>query len=281
MTPPYTFQQMLPQLAGWVSNLATVWPAPIVKPNFASWEVLHIVSLIVLGGCTILIGVRLIGDGLTEEKPSTVYRNLRWPLHAGVVGIVLSGILIGMANAERLYNSAAFLVKMCALASAVVFTYGVTRPVALAEGRVSGAARIAAAVSLVFWGLGLWVFLTGGLIMPGLFHLMTAATLILLFVLKGALRWVFAGGMALLLGAFYLATHVIIAADDLAKADPANLTIAWIAFAWIFGTAAFAAVRGWRGSAGEPGGPAATAIGYATILIWVTAAAAGRWIAFA
>ncbi len=278
LTPPYTFQQLLPSIAGWVTHLADVWPAPIVKPNFASWEVLHILSLIVLGGCTILIGVRLIGNGLTEEPPSALYRNLRWPLHAGVIGIVLSGVLIGMANAERLYNSAAFLVKMLALAAAVIFTYGVTRRVALAEGRVDTAARVGATAAMVFWGLGLWVFVTGGLIMPGLFHLLTAATLILAFVLKGAARWVFAAGLVLLLAAFYLATHVIIPPDDLAKSDPANLTLAWIAFAWIFGTAVFHAARGWRA---PEGGALTKVVGYATILVWVTAGAAGRWIAFA
>ena len=278
LTPPYTFQQLLPDLAGWVTNLATVWPAPIVKPNFASWEVLHILSLIVLGGCTILIGVRLIGNGLTEEPPSALYRNLRWPLHAGVVGIVLSGVLIGMANAERLYNSAAFLVKMLALAAAVIFTYGVTRRVALAEGRVDTVARVGAAAAMGFWGLGLWVFLTGGLIMPGLFHLLTAAALILAFVLKGAARWVFVAGLAAILLAFYVATHVVIAPDDLAKSDPANLSIAWLSFAWIFGTAAFHAARGWRA---PESGALTKVVGYATILVWVTAGAAGRWIAFA
>ena len=273
-----TFQELFPHLAPWVANLQNVWPAPIVKPNFASWEVLHILSLVVLGGCTILIGVRLIGSGVTEEPPSELYRNLRWPLHAGVAGIVVSGVLIGMANADRLYNSAAFLVKMLALVSGVAFTYGVTRSTALADGRVSPAARAAAAAALAVYGVGLWVFLTGGLIMPGLFHVITAATLILLLVLKGRARLVFGGGVALILLAFFVATHLVIKADDLAKADPANLTIAWGLFVWIFGTAVFHA---FRARPAARGGVLTQVVGYATILIWVTAGAAGRWIAFA
>ena len=273
-----TFEQLFPTLAPWVNNLANVWPAPIVKPNFAQWEVLHIVSLIVLGGCTILLGLRLAGRGLTSEPSSELYRQLRWPLHAGVIGIVLSGILIGMANAERLYNSEAFTAKMLALAGGLILTYLVARPAALAEGRVTTPVRIAAAVGLILWGGALWTFLKGGLIMPGLFHILTAAVLIVLFVLPGRARIVFGAGVAVILAGFYLATHVIIPADDLAKADPANLTIAWVLFAWIFGNLLFHFLRG---STDQADPRLAKVAGYAVILVWVTAGAAGRWIAFA
>ena len=273
-----TFQELFPQAAGWVANLANVWPAPIVKPNFASWEVLHILSLIVLGGCTIILGLRLAGRGLTDEPSSELYRNLRWPLHAGVAGIVVSGILIGMANADRLYNSEAFTAKMLALAGGLVLTYLVARPAALAEGRVSTPVRIAAAVGLILWGGALWTFLKGGLIMPGLFHILSAAILISLFVIKGRARWVFGAGVAVILVAFFLATHVIIPADDLAKADPANLTIAWVLFAWIFGNVLWHFLRDTSDQA-DP--RLARVAGYAVILVWLTAGAAGRWIAFA
>lgn len=274
-----TFQELFPNASGWVSNLANVWPAYYVKPAFAQWEVLHIASLIVLGGCTILLGLRLAGRGLTEEPSSVLYRQLRWPLHAGVIGIVVSGILIGMANAERLYNSEAFTAKMLALAGGLILTYLVARPAALAEGRVTTPVRVATAVGLILWGGALWTFLKGGLIMPGLFHILSAAVLISLFVIKGARsRWVFAGGVALILAAFYVATHVVIPADDLAKADPANLTIAWVLFAWIFGNLLFHFLR----DASDQADPRlAKVAGYAVILVWVTAGAAGRWIAFA
>lgn len=273
-----TFQELFPSLAPWVANLEKVWPAYYVKPAFAQWEVLHILSLIVLGGCTILIGMRLIGSGVTEEPSSELYRQLRWPLHAGVIGIVLSGILIGMANAERLYNSSAFTAKMLALAGGLVLTYLVARPTALAEGRVSTRVRVAAAVGLALWGGALWQFLSGDLIMPGLFHILSAATLVVLFVLKGRARLVFGAGLAAIVMAFYVATHVIIPADDLAKADPANLAIAWVLFAWIFANLLFHFLRG---ASDQADARMSKVAGYAVILVWVTAGAAGRWIAFA
>jgi hypothetical protein len=42
-----------PELRPWVEGLVNVWPAYIIKPQFASWQVLHILSLVILGGTTI------------------------------------------------------------------------------------------------------------------------------------------------------------------------------------------------------------------------------------
>ena len=65
--------------------------------------------------------------------------------------MVVTGVLIGMANAERLYDSPAFLVKMIALLAGVILVYGATRPIALAEGEVSGGAKVATAAALLIW----------------------------------------------------------------------------------------------------------------------------------
>jgi hypothetical protein len=168
---------------------------------------------------------------------------------------------------------------MIALLAGIILVYGATRPIALAEGAVSTNAKIATVAALALWAVGIVIFLTGGLITPGLFHVMTAAALIVLFVTKGRVRWIYAAGVGVILLAMYLATHVFIQRDDLVHSDPANVTLAWIMAIWIFGAAAWQVFSTRKD-------PAATAlipkiVGYATILIWVSAAAAGRWIAFA
>lgn len=278
------FSILFPQLRGWVDNLANVWPAYYVKPNFAVWEVFHIVTLVMLGGASILIGLRLNNVGVTEEKPSEVYKDMRPWLHAGIWGVVISGVLIGMANAERLYDSAAFLAKMLCLAGGIALVYGATRPVALSDGQVSKGAMFWAAVGTICWLLAVLVFLTGGLIPPGLFHLLTGAALIAAFVTRGRLRWLYVAGLGLIVAAMYVIGHIILNPEDLAKTDPANVTLGWIAAVWIFGCAGYQMLRSSRGD--KANGPIARslfvkALGYLTILIWVTAAAGGRWIAFA
>jgi hypothetical protein len=223
-------EQFLPAARPWVENLVNVWPTPYVKPNFAIWEVGHILSLIALGGATILMNLRLIGVGLTQESPSEIYRNLRAVQTIGAVGIVITGVLIGMANAERLYDSAAFIVKMLALIGGLILTYGVSRPTAI-----------------------------------------TAAALLVLFVTRGRVRIVYAGVLAALVLAQELAARVT-------DRDSINISFAVAIAAWIVGTAL---VQFFRADQGEEDGPLTKIIGCATILVWLTGAAAGRWIAFA
>lgn len=269
---------LFPHLRGWVLNLANVWPAYIVKPNFAIWEVFHILSLVLLGGTSILIGLRLAGAGLTDERPSEVYRGLRRWQTAGLVGMVVTGGLIGMANAERLYDSPAFLVKMIALVAGIILTYGAVAPAALTDGRPGGRALAAALVAFEVWVGGIWVFLTGGLITPGLLHVLTAAALVVAVLVRGRLRWVYLAGIGLILLAMYLATHVFIPAGDLEHADPANLALAWLMALWIAGGAVGQYLQSGARSRDRL---MSAVIGYGAILVWVTAAAAGRWIAFA
>lgn len=272
-----TFEYFFPALRPWVVNLVNVWPAYIIKPQFASWEVLHIVSLILLGGTAILMNLRLVGAGLTEEPPSEIYRNLRRWQDVGVVGIVVSGVLIGMANAERLYDSTAFVVKMIALVAGVVLTYGASRPVARADGQVPQAAKAWFAVGAVLWLVAIGVFVTGALINVGLFHLLTAAALIVLIAVQGRLRWIYLGGLALLIAVQEVITHAMVEPDDLARLDPINKAFFGLFSLWIAGAALVQLFV----PRNEAAGALRKLIGYATILVWVTGAAAGRWIAFA
>ncbi len=269
---------LLPQLRPWVLHLAQVWPATIVKPNFAIWEVFHILALVVLGGVSIILSLRLLNAGLTEEAPSELYSNLKGSLHGSVVGVVVTGVLIGMANAERLYDSPAFLAKIIALAAGIVMTYGAAKPMLLAEGQADAKSALGAALGLFVWLGAVLVFLTGGLITPGLFHVVTAAALIVLFITRGRLRLAYVAGVVVILLAMFLATHVVIAADDLKHSDPANVALGWVMMIWVAGAAAAQAFGG-RARLADPILP--QIVGYATILIWVSAAAAGRWIAFA
>jgi hypothetical protein len=271
-------EQFFPEARPWVESLANTFPGSFIKPQFAWWEVLHILSLVTLGGTTILMNLRLIGVGITDEPPSEVYRSLKGWQNVGVVGIVITGLLIGAANAERLYSSAAFIVKMLALIAGVVLTYGASRPVAAADGVVSTPSKVFFALGMAIFALGLWVFTTSDLINPGMFHVITAGALIALFATRGRLRWIYLVVLLAMIVAQWVATHIVIKPDDYAALTPVNIGFAWTFATWIVGCA-LAQLFAARG--GEPGGPLTRLIGYVTILVWVTGAAAGRWIAFA
>lgn len=272
-------QDLFPSIAPWVGQLDETFPGAQIKPYFAQWEVLHILSLALLGGASILLNLRLIGSGLTDESPSAVRRGVLPWLNIGVFGVVLTGILIGTSNPERLYTSEAFTAKMLGLAAALVLTYGVSLPAAKADGRPGRGAGVAAAIGLGLFGLCLGVFAVAKLVNPGLWHVIIAAALIVLFVTRGVTRIVYLVGLLGLI-ATQLAIHqVIYKPDDYAHLDPANKVMILVYLAWILAAAAIQIVSSGRGRDG--GGPATRALAYAAILVWVATAAAGRWIAFA
>jgi len=271
------FEALLPGIRPWVMNLVNVWPAYIVKPQYANWEVLHILSLTLLGGAAILMNLRLLNVGIVEEPPSEIYRNLRRWQDVGVIGIVVSGVLIGMANAEKLYDSTAFVVKMCALVGGVILTYGASRPVARADGEVSGAAKLWFLVGAAFWIVGLVILVTGVLINVGVYHILTAAALVALVALPGRLRWMWLAGLLVLIAAQQGITHLAYAGDDIKHLDPVNKVFTWLYALWILGggVARFLVTRRETRQ-----GVFVQLIAWSTILVWITGAAAGRWIAF-
>ena len=272
-------EHFFPQAKAWVETLGDIPPGSWVKgPKFgyASWEVGHIVSLIMIGGTTILMNLRLLGAGMTEEKPAEIYRNLRVLQNIGVIGIIVTGVLIGAANAVKLYDSSAFTVKMMALLSGIILTYGVSRPVAAANGAVALMPRIWFAIGGAIFLAGAWMFATTDLIDVGIYHVITAAALILIPVLRGRLRWGYIAGMVALIVAQFADTHFVIKADDYDHLNPVNKLYTGLYGVWIVGAGLITLFRG----RGEEGGPLTKLVAYSTILVWVLGAAAGRWIAF-
>jgi hypothetical protein len=268
------FSTLFPHIRPWVLSLATTWPSPWIKSTFAIWEVGHILCLIALAGSAVIVGLRLLGFLLAEEKPSRVWRNIAAVQWTGLIGVVGTGLLIGMANAERLYDSSAFLVKMICLAAGLVMSFGAVRPMAQAEGQVPESAGWMAILAVLIWGLALQIFIKGGLITPGLLHVATAMGLILLLALNGARRLIYLAGVAFIFAMMYFLTHVILRPDDIVRGDPVNIALSALLLLWIVIWVVRAA---WI----ERESMMKTVIGYGGILIWITAAAAGRWIAFA
>jgi len=274
-----TFQQLLPQIHTWVEGLDAEPPGSWVKgPKFgyASWEVGHIISLVMIGGTSILMNLRLLGVGVTDEKPSEIYRNLRFWQNVGVIGIVVTGVLIGTANAVKLYDSSAFVVKMMALLSGIILTYGVSRPVAAANGAVALMPKLWFALGGAIFLAALWIFTTTDLIDVGVYHVLTAAALILIPVTRGRLRWAYLAGMVALIAAQFVHTHIVIKPDDYDHLNPVNKVYTALYGVWIVGTGLITLFR----NRGEEGGPLTKLVAYSAILVWVLGAAAGRWIAF-
>jgi len=274
-----TFQKYLPGAEGWIRVLEHETLGPIFKPWFAHLEVWHIISLFMLGGCLILTNLRLLGVGLTSEPPSVIERNTRLWLNIGVFGVLASGVLIGFANAEKLYTSPAFSVKMISLVAAIIFTYLVCLPTAKADGRVGAVAKIGTVVAMIAWVASLWFFSTIVGLAPGVILVIGAAGVMVASSLKGRTRWVYIAGLVVLITAHQIATHGVYTLD--ANYDAWVLANKWFTRLEALYVGGFMAyqVLAYRNELAS--GPLARVIAFSTVLVWMTVAAAGRWIAFA
>ncbi len=254
----------LPQIQSWVESLAGTSLGLLIKQTYAWWGVGHILSLVALGGSTILMNLRLLDVGLKEESPEEIYRNLRVCQNVGVGGIIVTGIMLGTANAERLYYSAAFVVKGVALIAGIILTYGASRPVAAANGNVTLGARVWFAIGGAVFLLALAIFAIQNVINAGVFLIIAAAAMIVLSVTRGWLWLVcLAVLVALIIGEFVYSRSI-------------DVRFGFAFAVWIGGIALYQLFRSNR----TDGAPLTGLIAYATILVWVMAAAAGRWIAF-
>jgi len=117
---------------------------------FPAIEAVHLLALAILGGAILMLDLRLLGAGLSQQTTSGVERDARPWLLMALATMIVSGVLIGLSEALKLYDKQAFWVKMAALGAALVFTFAVKLP--LARRDVAGlAAKALAVVSIALW----------------------------------------------------------------------------------------------------------------------------------
>jgi len=274
-------QDLFPQLAEWVANLDDVFPGKPIKDSvwaFAQIEVGHLLALAVLGGTSVLMNLRLIGVGLTDEPPRELHRNLAVWTWIGLIVILVTGILMGASNGERLYTSEAFTAKMIGLAAGIILTFAITLPATKNDGALGPASRVMGVIGVAVFLVAIWVFLQAKLANPGLWHVIMAGGLIVLFAARGLTRIIYLGVMAVMIAAQQVMTHVVIPADAFDRLDPVNKGFAW-AFALVI--LAFAVVQAVASGRDGRSGFFVKGMAMASILVWVMTAAAGRWLAFA
>jgi hypothetical protein len=274
-------QDLFPQLAGWVANLDDVFPGKPIKDSvwaFAQIEVGHLLALAVLGGTSLLMNLRLLGVGLTDEPPRELHRNLAAWTWAGMVVILVTGVLMGAANAERLYTSEAYTAKMIGLVAGIIMTFAITLPAAKNDGALGQVSRVLGVIGVAVFLLALWVFLQAKLANPGLWHVISAAGLVVLLVSRGVTRIVYLAVITVMIAAQQVLTHFIYKPDDYASLDVINKGFGWAFAAVMLATAIVQTIASGRS---QESGLFVKAMAFTAILVWVMTAAAGRWLAFA
>jgi len=130
---------------------------------FAVIESVHLLGLAVIGGAVLLVDLRMLGFGLTNQRIAELARAVFPWLVGSLVVMLLTGVGLFLSEPLKCYDSRAFWVKMISLGLAMLFTFSVRRTVTMAdETRVRPIwFKLVALVSLALWfgvgGGGRWI----------------------------------------------------------------------------------------------------------------------------
>ena len=116
-------------------------------------NLVHLVAMCTFMGALLMVDLRLLGAGLTNQPVKQVARSAQPWLIGGLIMLTLTGIPAVMTVALEEYANPVFWFKMYVLLAAVIFTFTVRRRVTSAdETRVPPVLRkLVALVSIVLW----------------------------------------------------------------------------------------------------------------------------------
>jgi len=128
---------------------------------FPGIESAHLLGLCALGGTLLLVDLRMLGLGLTNQPLATLATAVHPWLEASLVLIVSTGLLLFASEAGRVLHTPSFWVKITTLPVAILYTFIVRRRVAAQSLDTSHRTRVTAAVSLLLWftvaSAGRWI----------------------------------------------------------------------------------------------------------------------------
>lgn len=118
---------------------------------FAAAEMIHLLSLAVLGGAIFIINLRVFGLGLKSQPAGRLASELRPFLVTSLLGSVLSGVLLVSAESEKCYYNMAFRWKMLLLLLAVIFYFGVQQRLFERQNVSELTRKASGIVSIALW----------------------------------------------------------------------------------------------------------------------------------
>jgi hypothetical protein len=121
---------------------------------FAALEVVHLLGLTLLLGSIAVLSFRLLGGGLKDQTVMEIALDTSPWTMIGLGTVTVTGIIMAVAEANRLYDSEPFFIKMILIVLAVILTFTFNRGLTKAEPS-AGAALGGGIASLLLWfGVG-------------------------------------------------------------------------------------------------------------------------------
>lgn len=119
--------------------------------SFPILECIHITGFAVSVGTIAIVDFRLLGLWMRHQSPAELLEDT-WPWTlAGIVVMIFSGLLLFSSDPDMYYLNKAFVFKMVALLTAILFNYTVHRKAVSADA-LPPRAKLIASTSLALWG---------------------------------------------------------------------------------------------------------------------------------
>lgn len=121
------------------------------KYAFAIIEVFHLFGIILLLGSASLMALRLVGLTMRDQKISDLSRQLRWYTLAGLLAMIVTGVMMVSSIPNKYYVSNLFWWKMGFFWCGVVFHFTIYRKVTRSDRIGLALGTFTAIVVVVLW----------------------------------------------------------------------------------------------------------------------------------
>lgn len=139
LLPFFNWLQELPMIAAMQQS---VWVQPTTN-------VMHLLSVAVFAGAVLLVDLRMMGTGITEQPLSQVASDAKPWLVGSFLAVFLTGLPQFATLAIRNYYNDFFWYKMTALLLAIIYTF-LVRP-RFTGGAEAPNGKVLGVVSIVLW----------------------------------------------------------------------------------------------------------------------------------
>jgi len=128
---------------------------------FPAIESAHLLGLCALGGTLLIVDLRMLGVGLTNQPLAALAAAVHPWLRASLALIISTGLLLFASEPGRVLHTPAFWVKIATLPAAILYTFTLRRRVATQSLDTSRLTRGTATMSLLLWftvaAAGRWI----------------------------------------------------------------------------------------------------------------------------
>jgi hypothetical protein len=150
---------MINSFAIWANNMPLSVAIQLTPWAIPALQTIHILGVAFLLSASLMINFRVLGLAARQQSlPDLIQRYSPW-IWNGTAVLVVSGVVLGMAQALDVFPNVVFQIKMALLAGA--FLGGQTPKASrlaleqvgtsLGAGAISGGARACAVISLLLW----------------------------------------------------------------------------------------------------------------------------------